>query len=120
MAAAPGPVEAPLDTEWRNPGNSVQVRLDSCAGMLCGMIVWANDEAITDAKRAGTARLVGTYLFRDFKTAGDGKWSGKVFVPDLRQTFSGTIHFEGENRMVGRGCLLFGVICKTQVWTRVR
>ncbi|MEN2710777.1 DUF2147 domain-containing protein [Sphingomonas sp. NPDC092331] len=119
-AAAGSPSDAPIASEWRNPGNSVHVRIDECGGALCGTITWASDGAIADARRGGTEQLVGTRLFRDLKPAGPGKWSGKVFVPDIRQTFSGTIQFQNGDKMVGKGCVLFGVVCKTQTWSRVR
>ncbi|MDF2384440.1 DUF2147 domain-containing protein [Nostoc ellipsosporum NOK] len=112
--------DAPIASEWRNPGDSVHVRIDQCGAALCGTITWASDKAIADARRGGTEQLVGTHLFRDLKPAGPGKWSGKVFVPDIRQTFSGTIHFQDGDKMVGKGCVLFGVVCKAQTWSRVR
>jgi uncharacterized protein (DUF2147 family) len=108
-------------SEWRNPSKSVQIRIDKCgAETLCGTITWASAKAIADAKRGGTDKLVGTQLFRDLSPAGDGKWKGKVFVPDIRKTFSGTLEFVDDNRMTGKGCVLFGMICKSQTWSRVR
>jgi uncharacterized protein (DUF2147 family) len=119
-ASAGSPPDAPIASEWRNPSNSVHVRIDTCGGAVCGTVTWASDKAIADAKRGGTTQLVGTRLFRDLKPAGPGKWSGKVFVPDIRQTFSGTIQFQDGDKMVGKGCVLFGIICKAQTWSRVR
>ncbi|MBB4837994.1 uncharacterized protein (DUF2147 family) [Sphingomonas kyeonggiensis] len=118
--ASASPPDAPIASEWRNPSNSVHIRIDNCGGAVCGTITWASDKAIADAKRGGTNSLVGTRLFRDLKPAGQGKWSGKVFVPDIRQTFSGTIQFQDGDKMVGKGCVLFGIICKAQTWSRVR
>jgi uncharacterized protein (DUF2147 family) len=119
-ASAGSPPDAPIASEWRNPSNSVHVRLDKCGGAICGTVTWASDKAIADAKRGGTTQLVGTHLFRDLKPEGAGKWSGKVFVPDIRQTFSGTVQFQDGDKMVGKGCVLFGIICKSQTWSRVR
>lgn len=110
----------PIATEWRNPSNSVQVRIDECGAKLCATVTWASDKAKADARRGGTETLVGTRLFRDLSPAGSGRWRGKVFVPDLRKTFSGTISFAGSDKMIGKGCVLFGVICKSQTWSRVR
>ncbi len=110
----------PIASEWANPSNSVHVRIDKCGQTFCGTVTWASPKAIADARRGGTQNLVGTRLFRDLQSAGDGKWKGKVFVPDIRQTFSGTISFAGSDKMVGKGCVLFGVICKSQTWSRVR
>jgi uncharacterized protein (DUF2147 family) len=124
LAAAPalanGPVPAPVASEWRNPSNSVHVRIDRCGGQLCGTVTWANAKAQADARRGGTANLVGTRLFRDLEPAGPGQWRGKVFVPDIRKTFSGTLSFADSNTMVGKGCVLFGLVCKSQTWSRVR
>ncbi|MBN8810152.1 MULTISPECIES: DUF2147 domain-containing protein [Sphingomonas] len=119
-ASAGASSDVPIASVWRNPDNSVHVRIDQCGGAICGTVTWANQEAIADARSGGTEQLVGTHLFRDLKPTGPGKWSGKVFVPDLRQTFSGTLQFQDGDKMVGRGCVLFGIICKSQTWSRVR
>jgi uncharacterized protein (DUF2147 family) len=118
-AFADEPAAPPIATEWRNPGNSVHVRIDKCDGRLCGTVTWASAKAQADARRGGTENLIGTRLFRDLEPAGSGTWRGKVFVPDIRKTFSGTIRFADPNTMVGKGCVLFGVICKSQTWKRL-
>jgi uncharacterized protein (DUF2147 family) len=110
----------PIGSEWHNPSNSVHVRIDECGAKLCATVTWASDKAKADARRGGTENLVGTKLFRDLAPAGSGRWRGKVFVPDMRKTFSGTISFAGSDKMIGKGCVLFGVICKSQTWSRVR
>lgn len=119
-AAANDLAAAPIASEWRNPSNSVHVRIDKCGKAICGTVTWASDKAVADARRGGTQNLVGTRLFRDLAPAGKGKWKGKVFVPDIRQTFTGTLSFAESDKMVGKGCVLFGVICKSQTWSRVR
>jgi uncharacterized protein (DUF2147 family) len=118
-AAANDPAP-PIASEWHNPSNSVHVRIDRCGAQLCGTVTWANAKAQADAQRGGTANLIGTRLFRDLQPAGAGKWRGKVFVPDIRKTFSGTLSFADANTMVGKGCVLFGLVCKSQTWSRVR
>jgi uncharacterized protein (DUF2147 family) len=119
-ALAGPPAAAPIASEWRNPGNSVHVRIDRCDGQLCGTVTWASAKAQADARRGGTDQLVGTHLFRDLQPEGPGKWRGKVFVPDIRKTFSGTLTFADPETMVGKGCVLFGLVCKSQAWSRVR
>ncbi|UYY57301.1 DUF2147 domain-containing protein [Sphingomonas sp. S2-65] len=106
-------------TIWRNPRDSVHVRFESCGVQLCGTVVWASDKAIADAARGSSTPLVGTRIFRDFHADGANVWRGKVHVPDLGQDFSGRITLEGD-RMTGRGCLIAGLVCKSQTWSRVR
>ncbi|EQB32858.1 DUF2147 domain-containing protein [Sphingobium ummariense] len=104
---------------WSNPKGSVHVRAEPCGRNMCGVVVWASDKAKADAARGGTDPLVGTTLFRDFTPAGRNRWRGKVFVPDIGKTFSGTVTLLDPDRLEGEGCLLGGIGCKSQIWTRV-
>jgi len=110
--------EAQQDNVWRNPQNSVHVRVGPCGKSRCGVVVWANDKAKADSARGGTPNLVGMNLFHGFHQVKSNAWKGKVFVPDLNRTFTGTITIENRDRAVARGCML--MICKSQTWTRVR
>lgn len=104
---------------WRNPSNSVHVRAQPCGERMCGVVVWASDKAKADARRGGTDMLVGAALFRDFTLDKPGKWRGKVFVPDIAKTFSGTVTVIDNDTLEGKGCLLGGIGCKSQTWTRL-
>ena len=105
---------------WRNPQNSVHVWIHPCGKSRCGTVVWANAKAKADSARGGTANLVGTELFRDFKEVSPKVWKGKVFVPDLNRVFTGTGTIKDQNTVVARGCLIGNMGCKSQTWTRVR
>ncbi len=105
---------------WRNPSNSVHVKAEPCADRMCGVVIWANDKAKADARRGGTKELVGSELFRDFRQQKPGLWRGKVFVPDICKTFSGTIRIVDPDTLEGKGCLLGRVGCKSQVWRRLK
>ncbi len=103
---------------WRNPKNTVHVKLQPCGGTMCGTVVWAAPKAQAKAKAAGQ-KLVGAQLFREFKPVAPGRWEGKVFVPDMNRTFSGTMTAAGPARMVGKGCLIGGFFCKSQTWVKI-
>ncbi|MBO9707821.1 MAG: DUF2147 domain-containing protein [Caulobacter sp.] len=104
---------------WRNPKNSVHVEIRNCGAKTCGYVVWANEEAKADARKGGTDNLVGLQLLRDFTEQKNGVWKGKVFVPDLNMTFSGTAEFPNATTMKAKGCLLGNILCKSQTWRRV-
>lgn len=104
---------------WRNPGNSVHIRAHPCGKSMCGTVMWASDKAKADARRGGTETLIGAQLFSGFVQERAGVWRGKVFVPDIGKTFSGTITVVDDRTLKGAGCLLGRIACKTQVWTRV-
>jgi uncharacterized protein (DUF2147 family) len=106
-------------SEWRNPKDSVRIRFSPCGqDRMCGIVTWASDKAKADARRGGTQQLVGTNLFRNFERVAPGQYKGHVFVPDMNRTFSGHMEIKGDS-MIGKGCVLAGLICKQQVWTRI-
>jgi uncharacterized protein (DUF2147 family) len=115
LSRAPGQANV-----FRNPQNSVHVRIHPCGKGRCGTVVWANDKAKADSARGGTRNLVGTELFREFREVSPKVWKGKVFVPDVNKVFTGTGTIKDPNTIIARGCLIAGIGCKAQTWTRVR
>lgn len=104
---------------WRNPKNSVHVEMRPCGTSLCGVVVWADDKAKADAAKGSEAPLIGSTLLRDFRQEKPDMWRGRVYVPDIGMTFSGTISIVDADHLKGRGCLLGRIACKSQMWTRV-
>lgn len=89
-----------------------------CGTTLCGTVIWASSKQQAKARKAGTEQLVGRQLFRELKQVQAGVWSGRVFVPQLGKTVSGTMTAVSPKAIVGRGCIA-GVVCKSQTWTRI-
>ena len=115
LAAVP---DSPVGV-WRNQKNSVHIRIAPCGTLLCGTVVWANEKAKKDARDGGTDALVGTRIFKDLHRDPKGRWRGRVYVPDMDMTFSGTITLTSADTISTRGCLFGGIICKSRVWVRV-
>ena len=121
LGSAPAHSQKPRqENVFRNPQDSVHVRIHPCGKGRCGTVVWANDKAKADSARGGTRNLVGTELFREFREVSPKVWKGKVFVPDVNKVFTGTGTIKDQNTIVARGCLIAGMGCKSQTWTRVR
>lgn len=104
---------------WRNPKNTVHLEIKDCGEAACGVVVWASDRAKADARKGGSADLVGLRILRDFAPDKNGVWRGRVFVPDLNMTFSGAAMVVDARTLRAKGCVLGGIICKSQIWTRV-
>jgi uncharacterized protein (DUF2147 family) len=113
-ATAPDPIYG----EWVNPKHTLAVRTAPCGDEVCGTIVAATREALQDAKDAGVNQLIGTQLLRGYRKTGEGRWSGTVFVPDMGRSFSSHIVALSPNTLRISGCILGGLICKSQDWTR--
>jgi uncharacterized protein (DUF2147 family) len=104
---------------WRNPKNSVHIRIQPCGAHVCGTVVWANARAQEKARKAGTPNLIGKQLLQEFRAEGPNAWGGRVFVPDIARTVSGRLKKAGPNSVVASGCLLGRFLCKSQTWTRI-
>ncbi|HWK37199.1 DUF2147 domain-containing protein [Sphingomonas sp.] len=123
LAAAPGGAQStigPVQGEWRNGRNTVHIRTYPCGDQVCGVVSWADATAEADARRGGTQQLRGTQIFREFRPVGDGSYKGRVFVPDLNSTFSGRLTVTPDGKLLGKGCLIGGLFCKTTTWLRVQ
>ena len=104
---------------WTGPKDNVRVAIKSCGTSTCGTVVYASPKAEADARKSGLTTLVGQQLLRDFEPTGHGGMRGKVFVPTLKVTLSGTAEFIDARTMKAKGCVLGGIICKAQVWHRI-
>jgi uncharacterized protein (DUF2147 family) len=116
QAAQPQPA---IYGTWMNPYGSVAVRTGPCLDRLCGWIVWASPEAQADARDGGVNQLVGTALLENYRAEKGGSWSGTVFIPDMGRRFYSEIEQVDANNMKVKGCILHGLICKSQVWRRI-
>lgn len=121
LAASAGiaqpPAASPIGV-WQNPKGTIRVRTRPCGALLCGNIVWASPKAMADAREAGISSLIGTELLSDYRRTGGGRWTGQVYVPDQGRRFYSTIEQKGPNSLRISGCILGGLLCKRQDWTR--
>ena len=118
-AAGAQPLVLTATGVWRNPHDSVHIALRPCGSEICGFVVWASPRAEAKARKGGTPKLLGEQLLRDFVVDTRGIGRGKVFVPDLNKTFTGSAQLIDERNLQARGCLFASVLCKTQIWTRI-
>ena len=103
---------------WQNPHKSIAVRIAPCGQQICGQIVMASDEAQQDARDSGVQQLIGTQLLSDYRQVASRRWDGTVFVPDMGRHFSSHIVQLEPNVLRISGCLIGGMLCKSQDWTR--
>ena len=104
---------------WINPKRTVTVVTSPCGKLLCGMVVSATPDTQRIAHEAGAPPLIGTKLLQDYRQTSVNKWQGRVFVPDRNASYYSTIKQLNANQLKISGCILGGLLCKSQVWTRV-
>lgn len=105
---------------WRNPKDNVRIEIRPCGAAACGTVIWASAKAQAKARAAGADSLVGTQVLKDFELdERRGVWRGKVFVPELQRNFSGIAEPMESGRLLAKGCVVGGLLCKSQVWTKI-
>ena len=111
--------KAALEGHWRNPKGSVTVKLAPCGDAWCGTVVDASAKAKASARKGGTPQLIGTRILSGVRPAGSGKYKGRAFDPKRNLHAPATIRLLGPSTLVVKGCVLHGIICKEQRWTRI-
>ena len=108
-----------IEGTWKNRPNTLLVRIAPCGDAFCGTVLAAADTAKESVRKAGTPNLVGTQVLTGLRRASGGAYSGRIFNPNLNVHASATITLVNPTVLLVRGCVLAGLICKEQHWTRV-
>jgi uncharacterized protein (DUF2147 family) len=127
-AIVPALAAEPTGT-WYTADKDSQVRITNCGGALCGALVWLkvpNDPDTgrpkTDKNNADASKqnrpLLGIPIVLAMKPSGANVWSGDVYNAQDGKTYSGSFTMTGANSAELKGCVLGGLICKSQSWTR--
>jgi uncharacterized protein (DUF2147 family) len=117
LAAAQSATEGPLEGQWRSPGGNSIIAIAPCGASLCGTVAWASEKAKKDAAKT-TETLVGTQLLTGLRQGRDGRWQGKLFIPDKNMRVTAKIQLVGSGQLRVSGCLAGKSLCKAQLWTR--
>lgn len=97
---------------WLVAERDARVRIDSCGDALCGWIAWMKGPA--------AFAKVGQRVLWDMRADADGVWKGKAFDPRDGNTYSGKLTMSGGDSLTVTGCVLGGLICRTQSWARAK
>jgi uncharacterized protein (DUF2147 family) len=108
-----------IEGQWRNAKGSVVVKVDQCGEAWCATVVDASAKAKASARRGGTPQLVGTQILSGVRPTGSGLYRGRAFDPKRNLRAAATIRFVNDTTIVIKGCLVSGIICKEQRWTKI-
>ncbi len=130
FAVGGGAFAADATGTWYTGDRDSQVKIANCGGALCGTLVWLkepNDPATgrpkTDKNNADAGKqsrpLLGVQIVLGMKPSSTPQqWSGDVYNAADGRTYSGSFTLTGTNTAELKGCVLGGLICKTQTWMR--
>jgi len=118
LFAAPASAQA-IEGQWTNYKRNVVVQVERCGPAYCGRVIQASAKAQEKARKGGTPKLVGTQILTGLKPVGDGRYRGKAFVPKRNIHATATVRQLNDNVMQVSGCVLGGLLCDNEKWTRV-
>ncbi|GHE02265.1 imidazoleglycerol-phosphate dehydratase [Defluviimonas sp. 20V17] len=107
----------PIAGMWKtqpDDGSYAYVKIGPCGANFCGVIA-RTFRASGEYKSPN----IGKEIVIDMVPEGGGRYHGKVWRPSNDKIYVGKISLKGD-QMALSGCILGGLFCKAQDWTRVR
>ncbi len=114
---------------WSTDGNKGRVRVAKCGDGICGTLISlaepndTNGQPKKDAKNEDASKrnrpLIGVSILQSMKPDQPNRWKGSIYNAEDGKTYTAYFTLQGDSAKV-EGCVLGGVICKAQSWTRAR
>lgn len=117
LAVPQAPLRAPIEGYWKNPIGSAIIAIAPCGSAYCGKVVWASARGRREASK-GSANVVGTVVLTDVRPI-HKRWTGTLFIPDDDVHVSARLQLLTDRQLKLTGCAVAGLLCRSQVWTRV-
>jgi uncharacterized protein (DUF2147 family) len=115
---------------WSTADNQARVRIYNCGQDLCGTIVSLKepndpesgkpkfDKFNQDASKRARP-IIGVELMSRLKPNGTpDQWEGALYNPEDGNTYKGILTMQGLLSLKLQGCVLGGLICKSETWNR--
>lgn len=106
---------------WRDSDGESEVAISRCGPALCGKIVWLKEarfDIFNPDEALRKRSLLGLQVLSGFKPAAKGTLEGEGYNPADGKTYRTTLELASSRSLVMRGCVLGGLICDDDTWTR--
>lgn len=120
LVSAPALAQSPVGTFASQSGDT-RVRFAPCGEQICGTIVSVRGQTRDEKNENASLRnrnLVGIRMIT-MRPAGANAWQGTLYNFQDGRTYNGRMSMPSANSMSLSGCVLGGLICRSQTWTRV-
>jgi uncharacterized protein (DUF2147 family) len=121
LTTAPAAAAEPLG-EWLVRDGSARVRIEACANGLWGFVSWTRREGF-DSKNPDPAKrtrpILGIPIMRGMMPAGPNKWEGEIYNAENGKMYDASIALLKDDVLRVEGCVLGGIFCGGESWTRV-
>ncbi|KLK91456.1 hypothetical protein AA309_20440 [Microvirga vignae] len=105
---------------YLSESGETRVRIAKCGQVYCGTIIStqgdARDVNNPDANLRGRS-LVGVQMISNIEPSGNG-FTGQLYNYKDGKTYTGKMSFAGKSMQLS-GCVLGGLICRSQTWAKL-
>lgn len=106
---------------WRDSDGESEIAIARCGPALCGRIVWLKEprsDRFNPDARLQARSLLGLEVLSGFVPGERGILSGRGYNPADGKTYRTTLELAGPRSLRVRGCVLAGLLCDDDTWTR--
>lgn len=107
----------PVEGMWKtqpDDGSYAHVQMVPCGAAICGKMV-----KTFNASGEYQSPNLGKTLVIDMVPEGGGAYAGKVWRPSNDKVYVGKMQLAGDSLALS-GCVMGGLICSKQTWSRIR
>ncbi|WP_245297106.1 MULTISPECIES: DUF2147 domain-containing protein [Rhodomicrobium] len=120
--ASPALAAADPTGEWLVKDGTARIRINPCADALWGVIAWAQTPG-TDQNNPNPALrnrpIIGMPILLRMKKVEPNRWEGEVYNAQNGKTYTSNISLVKTDVLRIEGCILGGLFCDGENWTRV-
>jgi uncharacterized protein (DUF2147 family) len=121
FACVPAPAAEPSG-EWLVKDGNARIRIEACENGLWGFISWTRQPG-TDRNNPDPAKrnrpIVGVPILRGMMPVKPNRWEGEVYNAENGKLYSASITLLSNDVLKIEGCVLGGLFCGGENWTRV-
>jgi uncharacterized protein (DUF2147 family) len=119
LTSCPVVAAEPLGT-WLTANKQAKIKIVPCGEAYCGTVVWVagNDKDVHNpdpTKRSHS--VLGQQIIFGMTRSGSS-YRGRLYNVEDGKTYRGRLDVLDERRIKLSGCVLGGLVCRSQVWTR--
>lgn len=106
---------------YLSESGETRVRVAKCGQAYCGTIIAVQGESKdvnNPDPKLKERNLVGVQMISNIQPSGEG-FTGQLYNYKDGRTYTGKMSFAGGNAMQLSGCVLGGLICRSQTWKKV-
>ncbi len=99
-------------SEKSDDGKWIDVTVAPCGDQMCGTITKVH---------GGDTSIEGTVMIKGMNAYGADRWDdGEIYAADDKKWYDGKMKLVSDSQLDVSGCVAFGIICRSQSWTRLK